>query len=192
MGNILHYILKINKNIKIIAYELLHNYIEILYILFPKKIYNNIEIIQGDFLKINKIIKFDICFCNPPYTFQKNKRYYIYFFFKLNYINNIQKNRGEIYFLSPSLWSSDQTEKYFWYGYDSIDSIFIENNFLNVKNTNEIIKICNIEQTIKKLNDIIFNEDIFNNLLFIRSIEKIKEVSFKYGTKIKVNLYKLL
>ena len=74
----------------------------------------------------------------------------------------------------------------------SINDIFIENNFLNVKNTNEIIKICNIEQTIKKLNDVIVNENIFNGLLFIKSIEKIREVKFKYGTKIKVNLYKIL
>ena len=191
LGHILHYILKENPNTEITAYELNSSYVNILNVLYPKQVYPNITIKQGDFLEQEIKEKFDLIFCNPPFTFRNNKRYYINFLFKCFEIMQYNLN-NTMYFISPDLYT-DKHENNKDGNFDKLKE------FLTVDRIKEIfnIELTKIEYKIFKNNngDECHNQNIKNlidkiNNVLPCSFEILEKLNFTIKTNTTTNLYK--
>jgi predicted RNA methylase len=190
LGHILHYILKENPNTEITVYELNSSYVNILNALYPKQVYPNITIKQGDFLQQDIKEKYDLIFCNPPFTFRNNKRYYINFLFKCFEIMQYNLN-NVMYFISPDLYTVKHE--------NNKDGDFEKlNEFLTVERIKEIfnIELKKIEYKIfKDCNDDDYNDNIkilvnkINDIL-PSTFEILNKLNFSIKTNTNANLYR--
>ena len=189
LGIVIHYLLKAKPDINITAYEINSNFYNLLLQLFPKEFYPNITFHKKDFLESNENGSFSNIFCNPPFTYGHDSRFYINFLFECSRISKQSKTEFHdnlIYFISPQLYPTQK---------DYIDtSLICTSSYMNKKRVEDILKIqiSNTEfNDFKKGKE---SDEIYNKLedILPNQIRELQKIKFEAGTKITAYIYECI
>jgi predicted RNA methylase len=189
LGVVIHHVLKVSPKIKITAYEINNDFMEMLKKLFPAEYYPNITFHRKNFLQADEKGSYSTIFCNPPFTHGSDSRFYINFFFECNRISkNSMTNFHDnlVYFISPKLYETWNEKS------DYIDPTMIAtSSYMNKKRIEDILKR---DVTTKQFNEFKKNEfdsDIFGYLEDYEAsqISLIDTIKFKAGASITAYSY---
>jgi hypothetical protein len=188
LGYVIHQVLKVNPKMQITAYEVNHEFINMLNILFPKEHYPNITFLRRNFLEANDTGNYSTIFCNPPFTNNNDIRYYINFFFECNRIaNNSETDYYEnlIFFIAPPLYPNMKPN----IGIDT--SSILTSSYLNKKRIEDILNIEISNKDFKEFKKEKWNSKIYSDLEDYEpvQIDFIGEVQFTAGTNYRAYSY---
>jgi hypothetical protein len=194
-GHILYYIMeniKKLKNIQISGFEL-NNINSLLLKYINPKININPDNINN-FLNYKPTTNdYDLIICNPPFTNNNDKRFYINFLFHCLYIlkNSKSKNTPILYFISPPILDhNDMNNNEF-----NFEDLFNKNNsYIATSKLKLILSSYDIKVNLNKLRPLINTSEEFNKIDDIFGFFRGQFIGLCedfIGTKIKANMYKI-